>query len=307
MKKITKLFQAFFLIFSLTACSSIGNFGDISASRLPADSDISYNSSSIPPYSEDLVVVLDDNQPSFEEYEVQEATTSYIYLSELDALGRCGPAQASLSLDTAPAKGEERGDISSVHPSGWKQAFYDLDGDGTESNTYERCHLLAWCLSGLNEDSRNLITGTHTMNVDGMLPFENMVDDYIEETGNHVLYRVTPRFEGNNLLATGVEMEGFSVEDNGQDICFHVFVYNVEPGISLDYATGNSWVSGETSSSDTSQQATACQGEIRGNKRSKIYHCQGQQAYDQMATSKNLVVFQTEQEALDAGYRKAKN
>lgn len=305
MKKITKLFQAFLLIFSLTACSSIGNFGDISASRLPADSDISYNSSSIPSYSGDLVVLLDDNQPSFEEYEVQEATTSYITLSELDSLGRCGPAQASLSLDTAPKEGEERGDISHVHPSGWTQAFYDVDGDGTESNLQERSHILGWQLSNLNSDPRNLITGTHTMNVEGMLPYENLVDDYIEQTGNHVLYRVTPVFEGNNLLATGVEMEAYSVEDDGQGVQFHVFVYNVEPGIGLDYATGNSWL--ESSSSNTVSTETACQGEIRGNKRSKIYHCQGQQAYDQMGTSNNLIIFSSEEEAQNAGYRKAKN
>ena len=143
------------------------------------------------------------------------------------------------------------------------------------------------------------------MNVEGMLPYENLVDDYIEQTGNHVLYRVTPVFEGNNLLATGVEMEAYSVEDDGQGVQFHVFVYNVEPGIGLDYATGNSWL--ESSSSNTVSTETACQGEIRGNKRSKIYHCQGQQAYDQMGTSNNLIIFSSEEEAQNAGYRKAKN
>ncbi len=138
------------------------------------------------------------------------------------------------------------------------------------------------------------------MNVQGMLPFENMVADYVKETQNHVLYRVTPIFEDENLVASGVQMEAMSVEDQGEGILFHVYVYNVQPGITIDYKTG------ESSLDEQADVQTETEGEIRGNSRSKIYHCPGQAAYEEMADSKYLVIFQTEQEAIDAGYRKAK-
>lgn len=136
------------------------------------------------------------------------------------------------------------------------------------------------------------------MNVEGMLPFENLVADYVKETDNHVLYRVTPVYEGKNLVAKGVQMEGYSVEDQGDGVSFHIFVYNVQPGIRIDYETGDSQL--------VDEQPDIQQGEIRGNSKSKIYHCPGQAAYEEMADSKNLVLFKTEQEAKDAGYRKAK-
>ncbi len=183
--------------------------------------------------------------------------------------------------------------------------------------------MIGYQLTAENANEKNLITGTRYMNVDGMLPFENMVADYVKETGNHVLYRVTPVFEGKNLLAAGVQMEAYSVEDEGDGICFNVFVYNVQPGIRIDYATGDSreesgqgtdkmdvqkTVAPDTDSKDgrdgTAQKTE--QVEIRGNRKSKVYHCPGQASYDEMADSDNLVVFQSEQEALDAGYRKAK-
>lgn len=156
-------------------------------------------------------------------------------------------------------------------------------------------------MSGENANEKNLITGTRYMNVDGMLPFENLVADYVKETGNHVLYRVTPVFEGDNLVADGVQMEAMSVEDNGDGVSFNVFAYNVQPGVYIDYATGES----SLDESELAQEEVQ-EGEIRGNSRSKIYHCPGQAAYDEMGDSKNLVIFQTEQEAMDAGYRKAK-
>lgn len=193
---------------------------------------------------------------------------------------------------------EERGSISQVKPTGWQTVKYDnVDG----KHLYNRCHLIGYQLSGENANEKNLITGTRYMNVDGMLPFENLVADYVKETGNHVLYRVTPVFEGDNLVADGVQMEAMSVEDKGDGVSFNVFVYNVQPGIYIDYATGES-------SLDESElvQEKVQEGEIRGNSRSKIYHCPGQAAYDEMGDSKNLVIFQTEQEAVDAGYRKAK-
>ena len=178
-------------------------------------------------------VVLNDNEPEFEEiYSTSEAFEEY---SELDYLGRCGPAFANIGIETMPT--EERGEIGQVKPSGWKTVKYDnVDG----KYLYNRCHLIGYQLTGENANEKNLITGTRYMNVQGMLTFENMVANYIDETENHVLYRVTPIFEGENLVANGVQIEAKSVEDNGEGICFNVYVYNVQPGITIDYSNGNS-------------------------------------------------------------------
>ena len=153
----------------------------------------------------------------------------------LDLLGRCGVASANISKDLMPT--EKRGSIGSIKPSGWHTIKYDhIDG----KYLYNRCHLIGYQLTGENANEKNLITCTRSMNTKGMLQFENMVTKYIKDTGNHVLYRVTPVFEGNNLVATGVEMEAYSVEDNGKGIKFNVFVYNIEDGIIIDYKTGDS-------------------------------------------------------------------
>ncbi len=188
----------------------------------------------IPDYSGQPYVVLEDNWPDFDAGELTlEAFETY---SELDALGRCGPAYANICLEIMPT--EPRGDIGQVKPSGWQTVKYDcVDG----KYLYNRCHLIGYQLAGENANRKNLITGTRYMNVEGMLPFENMVDDYVENTGNHVLYRVTPVFEGANLVASGVQLEAFSVEDEGEGVCFNVYVYNVQPGVGIDYATGESW------------------------------------------------------------------
>ena len=188
----------------------------------------------IPDYSGQPYVVLEDNWPDFDAGELTlEAFETY---SELDALGRCGPAYANICLEIMPT--EPRGDIGQVKPSGWQTAKYDcVDG----KYLYNRCHLIGYQLAWENANRKNLITGTRYMNVEGMLPFENMVDDYVENTGNHVLYRVTPVFEGANLVASGVQLEAFSVEDEGEGVCFNVYVYNVQPGVGIDYATGESW------------------------------------------------------------------
>ena len=159
--------------------------------------------------------------------------SSFEAYSSLDPLGRCGTAFACLGKDLMPT--EDRGSIGQVKPSGWQTAKYDIvDG----KYLYNRCHLIGFQLSGENANERNLITGTRYLNVEGMLPFENMVADYVKETGNHVLYRITPIFEGDNLVASGVQMEGMSVEDRGESIQFNVYCYNVQPGVSIDYATG---------------------------------------------------------------------
>lgn len=191
--------------------------------------------SSIPSYSGNPYVVLNNNIPNFSSQELK--TTAFEKYSSLDSLGRCGVAFACCGTEIMPKENEERGSISSIYPSGWVQAKYD---NVSGKYLYNRSHLIGWQLSAENANSRNLITGTRYFNTKGMLPFENMVADYIKETKNHVLYRITPIYSGNNLLANGVQMEAFSVEDNGDGICFNVFCYNVQPGIKINYKTGAS-------------------------------------------------------------------
>ena len=273
--------------------------------------------SDIPVYSGEDYIILNNNVPNFSESDL--TTTSFEEYSPLDSLGRCGVAYANIGTDIMPT--EKRESISSVKPSGWQSVKYDIvEG----KYLYNRSHLIGYQLTAENANDRNLITGTRYFNATLMLPYENMVADYIKETNNHVLYRVTPVFEGNNLVATGVQMEAKSVEDNGEGIEFNVFVYNVQPGITIDYATGNSALSGEeiveTESSNNTTNSTGSSNNsnntnnttssneetvIRGNSKSKIYHCPGQKDYENMADSKYLVNFNSEQEAIDAGYRKA--
>ena len=191
------------------------------------------NISDIPEYEEKIYIEINNNKPYFtEEDYTKESFEKY---SDLDDLGRCGVAFANISKEIMPKEGEERESISNVKPTGWIQEKYDGE------YLYNRCHLIGYQLSGENDNELNLITGTRYFNVEGMLPFENIVADYIEENQeNHVLYRVTPVFEKDNLLAKGVEIEAYSVEDNGEGVCFNVFIYNVEPGININYATGES-------------------------------------------------------------------
>ncbi len=189
--------------------------------------------SEVPPYEEYSYVVINNNEPLFDAAEM--VAESYEFYSELDYLGRCGYAMACIGRDLMPT--EDRESISSVKPSGWVQAQYDIvEG----KSLYNRCHLIGFQLTGENANERNLITGTRYLNTKGMLPYENMIADYIKETGNHVLYRVTPIYEGTNLVASGVQVEGWSVEDYGEGICFHTYLYNVQPGVIIDYATGES-------------------------------------------------------------------
>ena len=192
----------------------------------------------IPAFSDQPYVVLNDNEPDFSEEEW--TTESFETYSPLDSLGRCGVAYANIGVDLMPT--EERGSIGQVKPTGWHTVRYDcVDGE----YLYNRCHLIGYQLSGENANECNLITGTRYLNVEGMLPFENLVHDYVEETENHVLYRVTPIYEGDNLVASGVQMEALSVEDSGEGVCFNVYVYNCQPGVTIDYATGESWLTEE--------------------------------------------------------------
>ncbi len=277
---------------SMAACQPLEELGLTGSS---SNQGSSLSVSEVPEYSGEPYVVINENQPDFSEEDMTK--DSFETYSDLDSLGRCQSAYANVGQDLMPTG--ERGNISKIKPSGWQTAKYDIvDG----KYLYNRCHLIGYQLTAENANEKNLITGTRYMNVDGMLPFENMVADYVKETGSHVLYRVTPIFEGDNLVAKGVQMEAYSVEDKGEGVCFNVFVYNVQPGITIDYANGNSKLNGDTEQ----ETEVSVSGEIRGNARSKIYHCPGQAAYEEMADSNNLVIFQTEQEAMDAGYRKAK-
>ena len=187
----------------------------------------------IPEYSAEPFVILEGNVPKFTESDY--TTDSFEEYGALDALERCTYTVACIGQDLMPT--QDRGSISHIKPTGWHSVQYDfVDG----KSLYNRCHLIGHQLAGEDANERNLITGTRYMNVDGMLPFENMVADYVKETGNHVMYRVIPVYDGNNLVANGVTMEGWSVEDQGEGICFYVYVYNVQPGVVIDYATGES-------------------------------------------------------------------
>lgn len=191
------------------------------------------NINEIPEYEGSAYVIINNNEPNFED--ISKSGESFEVYSELDSLGRCGEAYASIGKDLMPT--EPRGSIGSVKPTGWHTVKYDnIDG----KYLYNRCHLIGYQLTGENANKNNLITCTRYMNTVGMLDFENKVANYIKSTGNHVLYRVTPIFKDDNLLATGVIMEAYSLEDNGKGIKFNVFVYNVQPGISIDYKTGES-------------------------------------------------------------------
>lgn len=198
---------------------------------------------SLPEYAGEPYVVLYGNEPLFTEEE-RTKTQSYEVYEPLDFLKRCGVTEACIGPDLMPT--EERGEIGMVKPSGWHTVRYDDLVDG--KYLYNRCHLIGYQLSGENTNEMNLITGTRYMNVEGMLPFENQVADYVRRTGNHVMYRVTPDFRGVEMLARGVQMEAWSVEDNGEGVCFHVYCYNVQPGVEITYLTGESRRTEETGS-----------------------------------------------------------
>lgn len=205
-----------------------------------------FDLSDIPSYNGNPYVVINDNIPDFPENDF--TTESFESYSALDSFGRCGTAYANIGQDLMPV--EKRGSISEVKPSGWHSVQYDfVDGN----SLYNRCHLIGYQLSAENANEKNLITGTRYMNVDGMLPFENMVADYVKETNYHVLYRVTPVFEGENLVASGVQMEAMSVEDEGDGIEFNVFCYNVQPGVGIDYASGDSWLDDSNMQGETAR------------------------------------------------------
>ena len=200
-----------------------------------SESEAAFSIDQVGTYSGSPYIVINNNLPYFTEAD-KNCTEAFESYSELDSLGRCGVAYANICQELMPT--EERGEIGNVKPSGWHTVNYHEYVEG--NYLYNRCHLIGYQLSGENANEKNLITGTRYLNVQGMLPFENEVAEYVENTGNHVLYRVTPIFEGDNLVASGVLMEAYSVEDQGAGVMFNVYCYNVQPGISIDYATGDS-------------------------------------------------------------------
>lgn len=238
-KKVRYGLTGILLVVLLTAgCGQTTDVKDDSVN--PIDESVNADSlEDVPEYDGQNYVTVNDNIPEFSDEEM--VTEPFEEYSPLDSLGRCGTAYANVCTDIMPT--EERGAIGQVKPSGWHTVKYNGIVDG--NYLYNRCHLIGYQLSGENSNSENLITGTRWMNVQGMLPFENMVAEYVQETDHHVLYRVTPVFEGDNLVADGVQMEAKSVEDDGASICFNVFVYNIQPGIEIDYETGESQIAEE--------------------------------------------------------------
>lgn len=186
-----------------------------------------------PEWNGEPSVIYNGNIPSFDKEELTDIC--FTRFSEQDALGRCGAALACVGKESFPEG--ERTSIGMIRPAGWHLAKYDFIDNG--GFLYNRCHLIAWMLCGVGDDVRNLITGTRYLNTEGMLPYEKQIADYIRKTGNHVFYRVTPLYAGNDLLARGVQMEAMSVEDEGKSLSFNVFCFNVQPSVTIDYATGN--------------------------------------------------------------------
>lgn len=202
----------------------------------------------IPAYDGKAYVAINNNEPFFTDSDM--ITTAFENYSDLDSLGRCGVAYANICKEIMPT--EKRGKIGMIKPSGWHTVKYDVIKD---RYLYNRCHLIGYQLAGENANPKNLITGTRYLNVEGMLPFENLVADYVNNTGNHVLYRVTPMFSGSNLVANGVLIEAKSVEDNGGGILFNVYCYNVQPGVGINYENGDSWLDGTTPQNEGSQSS----------------------------------------------------
>lgn len=295
LRRITAFLLIFFIVGSvpgLSGCSSkkAGNSG--AAASVSAQTDMASFAYDGKPY-----VVINDNNPDFTEADM--TTASFESYGELDGLGRCTTAFANIGKDLMPA--EKRGPIGEVKPTGWQTAKYDnVDG----KYLYNRCHLIGYQLTGENANEKNLITGTRYLNVDGMLPFENMVADYIKETNNHVLYRVTPVFSGDNLVASGVHMEAKSVEDNGDGILFNVYCFNAQPGIAIDYATGNSHQD-DSVVADASKSTTAAEANVQTyvlNTNTKKFHKESCNSAKSMDASNKKIYTGSRQEIIDMGY-----
>ncbi|GEM_PF-837700 len=251
----------------------------------------SFTASDIPASNgSDAYAVINDNVPFFTQDEL--TVKAYEFYSELDSLGRCGYTVASVCKELMPT--EERESIGSVKPSGWQTVKYDfVEGQ----YLYNRCHLIGFQLAGENANKKNLVTGTRYLNVQGMLPFENLVADYVKETGNHVMYRSTPIFEGDNLVCAGVLMEGYSVEDKGDGVEFCVFAYNIQPGVIINYATGESSQDETTTAADTGVQTYIL------NTNSKLIHYPSCSSVSSMSDKNKKEYTGTRDELIAQGYK----
>lgn len=298
-KKILSLFLAILMFFSLTGCdnakSSFTDDKEQKTNTLKSDGD--FDASKIPVYSGKDYVAVNDNIPFFDDSD--NTTTPFEKYSPLDNLGRCGCAYANVCREIMPTT--ERGEIGQVKPTGWHTVKYEaVDG----KYLYNRSHLIGYQLSGENANEKNLITGTRYFNACIMLPFENMVADYVKETNNHVLYRVTPVFDGDNLVAKGVLMEALSVEDKGDGICFNVFCYNIQPGITIDYKTGESTLDTVNKKSGLDSGQASYESYI-GNRNTKKLHkesCSGVKDIKE----ENKVKFSNRNDAINDGYEPCK-
>lgn len=259
----------------------------------------SFDLSQVPAYSGSPYVVVSGNAPSFTEEDRAAAPETY---APLDSLGRCGVATAIVSQETMPTG--ERGSIGMVKPSGWHTVRYDdLIAD---RYLYNRCHLIGYQLTGENANERNLITGTRYMNVEGMLSFENQIADYVESTGNRVLYRVAPVFEGDDLVARGVHMEALSIEDGGAGVSFNVFCYNVQPGVRIDYVTGESWRE-QPEEPAQGQQESAEKAVYVANVNTGKFHLPGCRSVGQMKDYNKREIIATREEMISWGYSPCAN
>ena len=259
-------------------------------------------------YSGNPYIAINSNVPYFTDSEMTR-TDAFETYSNLDTLGRCGVAYANICNELMPT--EERGEIGSIKPSGWHTANYHEYIDG--NYLYNRCHLIGYQLSGENANEKNLITGTRYLNVQGMLPFENEVADYVESTGNHVLYRVTPIFEGNNLVASGVLMEAYSVEDQGKGVMFNVYCYNVQPGIVIDYATGDSQLSSDATpiqNQEVTTESSGAQTEVADyvlNTNTKRFHYPDCKSVNDMKEKNKQYYHGSREDLINQGYKACGN
>ena len=304
MKKLCALLLALSLMLSLAGCVEITITDDSSQSSANTPvvtegiwnpgTDVPFTVADIPDCEGQAYVAVNNNEPFFDTASIP--TDSVEFYSELDELGRCGVTYANVGQDIMPT--EKRGNIGSVKPTGWQSAQYDhVDG----KHLYNRCHLIGYQLSAENANKQNLITGTRYLNVDGMLPFENIVADYVKETNNHVAYRVTPIFSGDELVARGVLMEGWSVEDGGDGVAFCVFAPNVQPGVEIDYATGNSWLAGEGAAPSAGDSATYVL-----NTGTKKFHREDCKSVADTRPENKQTFTGSRQELIDQGYEPCK-
>lgn len=292
-RMITRVFACVMvLLLSLTACA---------APTTPISvTETIYTVDTVPAFNGNPYVAINGNEPIFAEAEL--VTEGYERYAPLDVLGRCGEAMACVGPETMPT--EERGSIGSVKPSGWQTVKYDnIDG----KYLYNRCHLIGYQLTGENANVENLITGTRYLNMEGMLPFENMIADYVKETGNHVLYRVIPLFDGVNLVARGVHMQAISVEDDGAGVSFNVYAYNAQPGIEIDYLNGNSVKVGGQSSTTVAATTVVSQRQYVLNTSSKKVHLPECSSVASMSAANKRVVNETKEALLAQGYELCKS